>query len=48
MDCLGCGEDIRNSLEDGINGSDFYICLDCKLGFNVIISKIDEDGQIID
>ena len=46
MNCIKCGLNISDSLEEGINGSDFYMCVECNLGFNVITSKLDEDGEV--
>ena len=46
MKCLKCGEELEQ--EDGINGSDFYPCYKCKMGYNVITSTIDEEGSVID
>ena len=43
MNCLKCGNNISETLEEGINGSDFYTCDKCHLGFNVLTSDIDED-----
>jgi len=46
MNCLKCGLNITDSLEEGINGSDFYVCDECKLGFNVTTSELDNDLEI--
>lgn len=42
MNCLKCGINITESKEDGVNGSEYYICEECGLGFNVITSKLEE------
>lgn len=43
MNCLNCGRNISDSEEDGVNGSQFFSCEDCKLGFNVVESKLEEE-----
>jgi DNA-directed RNA polymerase subunit RPC12/RpoP len=45
MNCLKCGKNITDSLESGVNDSDYYVCDECNLGFNVITSELDEDGK---
>lgn len=42
MNCLKCGLNISDSLEDGVNGSDYYECRECWLGFNVLTSNLME------
>ena len=46
MNCLKCGLNITDNHEEGVNDSDFYICEECHLGFNVIESQLDEDLEI--
>lgn len=43
MNCLKCGINISDSLEEGVGGSDYYQCPECKLGFNVMTSKFEEE-----
>ena len=47
MNCLNCGNNITDTLEEGINGTDFYICEECKLGFNVTTSRLDDDLEVL-
>ena len=47
MQCLKCGNNITDTCELGVNDSDFYVCDKCKLGFNVIISKLDDDLEVL-
>lgn len=42
MNCLKCGLNINDSLDAGVNGSDYYECQECRLGFNVITSELEE------
>lgn len=41
-----CGEEIKDH-EDGVNGTDFYICFKCKTGYNIGFCEVDEDGEVL-
>ena len=45
MNCLKCGINITDTLEEGVNGSNYYECLECDLGFNVITSNLSEEDN---
>ena len=40
MNCLKCGLNISHTQEEGVNGSDYYECLECGSGYNVTIGKL--------
>lgn len=43
--CLKCGTVLKQ--EDGVNGTDFYPCSKCKIGYNIGTCKIDDEGHKI-
>lgn len=40
MNCTRCNKNILDTIEEGVNGSDYYECSDCEIGFNVIESNL--------
>jgi len=42
MNCTKCGLNISDTLEEGVNGSDYYECSECGIGFNVKETKLEE------
>lgn len=45
MNCLKCGINISDSLEEGVNGSDYYECPECRIGYNVITTILDKEEE---
>ena len=39
MEIKCCGKEITE-VEEGVNGSDYYECLECGTSYNVLISKV--------
>ena len=45
MKIICCGKELEQ--EDGVNGTDFFVCLKCKTGYNVGYCKVDDEGEPI-